>query len=149
MNVKEGDVFPNFSLMDEKGNTVTRESLSGKVSVVYFYPKDATPGCTKEACAFRDDIEKFIAADILVYGVSIDDLQSHVKLKQKFNLNFPLLSDSNKVLVGALGIKSLLGMARRVTFVLDRNGRILKIYPKVSPDGHSKEVLKFISGLQK
>jgi peroxiredoxin Q/BCP len=149
MNVKEGDVFPNFSLIDDAGRTVTREDIGGKISVVYFYPKDNTSGCTTEACSFRDDMAKFTAAGISVYGISTDNINSHMKFKQKNNLNFTLLSDEHKTLVAQLGIKSFLGVAKRVTFILDSYGKILKIYPKVSPAGHAEEILSFINGLQK
>lgn len=148
MNVKEGDVFPGFSLIDDAGATVTRESLGGRISVIYFYPKDSSPGCTKEACSFRDDMENFKTAGILVYGVSVDSLLSHTRFKQKYSLNFPLLVDENKTLVSALGIKSLFGTARRVTFVLDGSAKILKIYQKISPNEHSKEILSFVKGLK-
>lgn len=148
MNVKEGEIFPNFSLIDDKGRTVTREGLGGKITVLYFYPKDSTPGCTKEACGFRDDMAKFALADVPVYGISTDGINSHIRFKQNNKLTFTLLSDEHKTLITQLGIKSLFGGAQRVTFILDKYGKILKIYPKVSPAEHSKEILQFIGSLK-
>lgn len=147
MNAKEGEMFPAFSLSDDAGNTVTLDSLKGKTTIVYFYPKDDTPGCTTEACNFRDDIEAFRGKGIPVYGISVDSIDSHKKFKEKYHLNFPLLSDETKTLVEKLGIKSLIGNAQRTTFVLDKNGNIIKIYQNVSPNKHSKELMDFIDGL--
>ena len=148
MDIKEGDVFPNFSLESDSGTKVSLDNLKGSVSVVYFYPKDDTPGCTKEACSFRDNIDKFNELDIPIYGISVDSPDSHRKFKAKYNLNFPLLSDYEKILVKKLGIKSLSGVAERVTFVLDKDSKILKVYPHVSPDKHSDELLSFLYGLK-
>ena len=148
MEVSEGDQFPNFLLDNENGETISLETLRGKNTVVYFYPKDNTPGCTTEACNFRDNIDKFVAMGVPVYGVSVDSAESHKKFKNKYNLPFMLLSDSKKELVGKLGIKSLKGVASRVTFVLDRDGKILKIYPKVSPDSHAEELLYYLNSLK-
>ncbi len=147
MKVKEGDRFPDFSVNDDEGNNVTLDAIKGKTTVIYFYPKDDTPGCTKEACNFRDDLEKFKTCGVPIYGVSVDSLESHKKFKKKYNLDFPLLSDKEKKLVEELGIKSIIGNAKRVTFVLDADGKIIKIYPNVSPDKHSKELIEFINGL--
>ncbi len=147
MKVKEGDRFPDFSVNDDEGNNVTLDAIKGKTTVIYFYPKDDTPGCTKEACNFRDDLEKFKTCGVPIYGVSVDSLESHKKFKKKYNLDFPLLSDNEKKLVEELGIKSIIGNAKRVTFVLDADGKIIKIYPNVSPDKHSKELIEFINGL--
>lgn len=148
MNAKEGEMFPAFSLRDDAGNTVTLDSLKGKTTIVYFYPKDDTPGCTTEACNFRDDIGAFRGKGILVYGISVDGIDSHKKFKERYHLNFPLLSDETKTLVEKLGIKSPSGNAQRTTFVLDKNGKIIKIYQNVSPDKHSKELMAFINGLK-
>lgn len=149
MKVSEGDKFPEFSLSDDSGNIVNNSSLTGNVNVVYFYPKDMTPGCTKEACDFKDNMEKFKTAGISVYGISTDSIESHKKFKDKHGLNFSLLSDKDKVLVDKLGIKSIVGSAKRVTFLVDKNGSIIKIYPNVTPDGHAEEILNFISGINK
>lgn len=145
MNFKEGDTFPDFSLESDSGSTVSINDLKGKKSVVYFYPKDDTPGCTKEACNFRDNLDKFEELGVPIYGISVDSVDSHKKFKAKYGLNFPLLSDSKKELVTKLGIKSLTGSAQRVTFVLDKEGKIIKIYPNVSPDKHSDELFSYLS----
>lgn len=147
MNFKEGDVFPEFSLESDSGSNVSINDLKGKTSVVYFYPKDDTPGCTKEACNFRDNLDKFKELGVPIYGISVDSIDSHKKFRAKYELNFPLLSDSKKELVTKLGIKSLTGSAQRVTFVLDKDGKIMKIYPNVSPDKHSDELFSYLSEL--
>ncbi len=149
MKVKEGEKFPEFSLEDYSGKTVSNADLNGEFNVVYFYPKDMTPGCTKEACGFRDSLREFTDKKIPVYGISTDSVESHRKFKEKNSLNFPLLSDKNKTLVDKLGIKSLVGSAKRVTFIVDKSGSIIKIYPKVTPQGHSEEILRFIDSLKK
>ncbi|MCW1301829.1 MAG: peroxiredoxin [Candidatus Parvarchaeota archaeon] len=144
MKIKEGDYFPDFSLPSDEGNDVSLSSLKGRTTVIYFYPRDDTPGCTKEACSFRDNIKVFESMGVPVYGISVDSIDSHKRFKEKFNLPFPLLSDVKKSLVVKLGIKSILGIASRVTFVLDKDGKIIKIYPKVSPDKHALELIKFL-----
>jgi peroxiredoxin Q/BCP len=144
MDIKEGELFPDFKLESDDGKEVSMSDLKGKKSIVYFYPKDDTPGCTKEACSFRDNINSFKSLGIPVFGISVDSIESHKKFKSKYSIPFTLLSDSAKKLVTKLGIKSLTGSASRVTFVLDENGKIIKIYPKVSPDKHAEEILSFI-----
>lgn len=144
MEVKEGDMFPDFKLKADDGKEVSLSNLKGKKSVVYFYPKDDTPGCTKEACSFRDSINSFESQGIPVFGISVDSIESHKKFKNKYSIPFTLLSDSDKKVIVKLGIKSILGVASRVTFILDENGKILKIYPKVSPDKHAEEILAFL-----
>ncbi len=144
MNIKEGDVFPDFKLKADDGREVSLSDLKGKITVVYFYPKDNTPGCTKEACSFRDNINDFQSLGVPIYGISVDSIESHRKFKQKYGLPFTLLSDSDKKLVSELKIKSASGTASRVTFILDKDGKVLKIYPKVSPDKHAEEVLSFL-----
>ncbi|EEZ93299.1 MAG: alkyl hydroperoxide reductase/ Thiol specific antioxidant/ Mal allergen [Candidatus Parvarchaeum acidiphilum ARMAN-4] len=144
MEVKEGDMFPDFKLKADDGKEVSLSDLKGKKSVVYFYPKDDTPGCTKEACSFRDSINSFESQRIPVFGISVDSIESHKKFKNKYSIPFTLLSDSDKKVIAKLGIKSILGVASRVTFILDENGKILKIYPKVSPDKHAEEILAFL-----
>lgn len=143
MKVKEGDLFPNFRLKADGGNDVSLLDLKGGKAVIYFYPKDDTPGCTREACSFRDNINTFRSRGIPVFGISVDSAESHVKFKAKYSIPFTLLSDTDKKLVTALGIKSAFGGASRVTFILDANGKIIKIYPKVSPDKHAEEILAF------
>ena len=145
MKVKEGDRFPDFSLLSDDGKTVSLSDLRGKEVVIYFYPKDNTPGCTKEACSFRDNINRFNSLGIPVYGISVDSVDSHIKFKNKYSLPFTLLSDSDKKLINELGIKSMFGTASRVTFILDKDGKIIKIYPKVSPDKHAEEIISFLN----
>jgi len=147
MEVKEGESFPEFKLKADDGKEVSLSDLKGKKSVVYFYPKDNTPGCTKEACSFRDNINFFKSIGIPVFGISIDSIESHKKFKSKYSIPFTLLSDSDKKVVTKLGIRSISGVALRVTFILDENGKILKIYPKVSPDRHAEEILEFLKNL--
>ncbi len=144
MNVKEGDKFPDFKLGSDDGKEVSLYDLQGKKTILYFYPKDDTPGCTKEACSFRDNINSFKSLNIPVFGVSVDDIDSHKKFKEKYAIPFTLLSDPKKELVTKLGIKSITGSASRVTFILDENGKIIKIYPKVSPDRHAEEILNLV-----
>ncbi|MEM0143057.1 MAG: peroxiredoxin [Candidatus Parvarchaeum sp.] len=145
MDIKEGQQFPDFRLKADDGKEVSLSDLKGKKSVIYFYPKDDTPGCTKEACSFRDNINSFESLNVPVFGISVDSVESHKRFKNKYSIPFTLLSDSDKKIVGKLGIKSMLGTASRVTFILDENGKILKIYPKVSPDKHAEEILAFFN----
>ncbi len=147
MEVKEGDKFPDFRLKADDGKEISLSDLKGKKSIVYFYPKDNTPGCTKEACSFRDNINSFKSLGIPVFGISVDNIESHKKFKSKYSIPFTLLSDSDKKIVTELGIKSISGVASRVTFILDENGKILKIYPKVSPDKHAEEILEFLRNM--
>jgi peroxiredoxin Q/BCP len=144
--VKEGDPFPDFSLADQAGAVHTLNELKGANSVIYFYPKDDTPGCTAEACSFRDNLPKFEGVKVL--GVSPDSAKSHQKFIDKFDLNFPLLADTDKKLSEAVGVwveKSMYGKTymgvERTTILLDENGVIKKIWRKVKVDGHTEEVL--------
>lgn len=144
----EGRKAPDFTLQDDKGVKVKLSALKGKKVVLYFYPKDDTPGCTKEACSFRDGFKEIQKKGAVVLGVSPDSVESHKKFKEKFHLNFPLLSDSGKKVVSAYGVwkqKSLYGRkymgVERTTFVIDEAGKVKKIFPKVKVDGHYEEVL--------
>ncbi len=143
MNIKENDRFPNFKLKTDDGKELSLSDIKGKSSVIYFYPKDSTPGCTREACSFRDNINSFKSLGIPVFGISVDTVESHKKFKQKYSIPFTLLSDNERVLVSKLEIKSPTGSALRVTFILDKDGKVIKIYPKVSPDKHAEEILRF------
>ena len=143
-----GRPAPDFSAPDETGRTVRLADLRGKKVVLYFYPKDDTPGCTKEACSFRDGASELRALGAVVYGVSIDSVESHRRFKQKYHLTFPLLSDAEKRLVSAYGVwkeKSLYGRTflgiERTTVLIDEQGRIAKVFPKVKVDGHFDEVI--------
>ena len=149
--LKEGDKAPKFTLPSSDGGDVSLKNLKGKSVILYFYPKDDTPGCTKEACDFRDLRKKFQAANAEIYGVSFDSINSHKKFITKFKLPFPLLSDSDKTTAKAYGVfkpkmlygNSFLGI-ERTTFVIDPQGKIKKIFPKVKVDGHVEEVLATI-----
>jgi peroxiredoxin Q/BCP len=147
--LQEGRPAPDFRLQADDGNLVSLSDLRGKKVVLYFYPKDDTPGCTKEACAFRDGIAQLQALGAVVYGVSVDDVESHKRFKEKYNLNFPLLADVEKTAVRDYGVwkeKNMYGRTymgiERTTFLIDENGAIQKIFPKVNVEIHADEVLK-------
>jgi peroxiredoxin Q/BCP len=149
MELKVGQKAPDFTAMNDKGEKVKLADLKGKKVVLYFYPKDDTPGCTKEACAFRDGIDEIKSRGAVVMGVSADSVDSHKKFKSKFDLNFPLLADSDKKMVEAYGVwkeKSMYGKKymgiERTTFVIDEQGKIAHIFPKVKVDQHYDEVLE-------
>ncbi|UBF27809.1 thioredoxin-dependent thiol peroxidase [Kovacikia minuta CCNUW1] len=148
MPLNVGDPAPDFSLPDGKGNIVRLADLKGKRVVLYFYPRDNTPGCTKEACNFRDTYPEFQEKDVVVLGVSTDDAKSHEKFTTKFNLPFPLLTDEDgKVATtyDSYGLKKFMGKEymgiSRNTFVIDPDGRIEKIYKKVKPETHAEAIL--------
>lgn len=150
-----GDSAPAFTTVDDHGQTVTLDSLKGQVVVLYFYPKDDTPGCTTEACAFRDLSAEFANAGAVIYGVSRDSAASHGKFKGKFHLNFPLLADESSEVCEAYGVlkeKNMYGKKsigiERTTFVIDRDGKIAAIFPKVKVDGHAEAVLSTVRELQ-
>ena len=151
-DLKVGQKAPDFTVMDDQGEKVKLADLKGKKVVLYFYPKDDTPGCTKEACAFRDGIDKIKKRGAVVLGVSADSVDSHKKFKSKFDLNFPLLADSEKKMIEAYGVwkeKSMYGKKymgiERTTFVIDENGKISHIFPKVKVDQHYDEVLEALN----
>ena len=155
MNI--GDIIPNMVISDHEENKVNLLELAKKENkkiVLYFYPKDNTPGCTKEACSFRDDYASFGDKNVLIFGVSADNASSHVKFRTKFNLPFPLLTDPDLKLTkafGAYGKKRTGGMGLiRSTFVIDENGKVLAIFglgghPKVTTTVHAQEVLEVLS----
>jgi thioredoxin-dependent peroxiredoxin len=149
--LKDGDRAPDFTLPDQDNNPVTLSGFKGKKVVVYFYPKDDTPGCTKEACSFRDANDLYLAKGAVVLGISADDAESHQKFRKKYNLPFHLLSDNGHQVLeqyGVWGKKNLYGKIiegiTRSTFIVDENGIIIKAFPKVNPEGHAEEVLKFL-----
>jgi thioredoxin-dependent peroxiredoxin len=122
--------------------------LTGQKTVLYFYPADDTPGCTKEACAFRDRMDDYAQAEIQVYGVSLDSPESHREFREKYNLNFPLLTDEGGRASEALGVlRENRKRTNRVTFLLDPEGRISKVYPEVSPETHADEILEDAASL--
>jgi len=144
----EGSKAPDFTLLDEKGEEVSLLAFRGKKVVLYFYPKDNTPGCTKEACAFRDVYDDILARGAVVIGMSADSQKSHDNFKTKFNLPFYLVSDPDKKVLEmyeAIGEKKMYGKTYmgiiRSTYVIDEEGIILKAFPKVKPTEHAAEVL--------
>jgi peroxiredoxin Q/BCP len=148
MALKVGDRAPEFSLPDTNGNIVTLSNLRGSRVILYFYPRDNTPGCTKEACSFRDNYAQFQAKNTLIFGVSTDDAKSHQKFTQKFNLPFPLLTDADGQVATAYesyGKKKFMGKEYvgifRNTFVIDPDGNIEKIYLGVKAELHPAQVL--------
>lgn len=148
LTLKEGDAAPNFSAPINGGGNVSLADYNGKNVILYFYPKDDTPGCTKEACAFRDNFAAFKKKGAVVLGVSTDPVKAHDKFVEKFKLPFPLLADVDKKIVndyGVWGEKSFMGRkymgTNRVTFLIGPDGRIKKIWPLVKPDEHAAEVL--------
>ncbi len=150
-----GTKAPDFDLEDQEGKKHRLSALQGSWVVLYFYPKDDTPGCTTEACDFRDNMSLIEASGAKVLGVSGDDRESHSEFASKHRLNFPLLVDPEmKVLkaYGAYGEKQSAGKTRmginRVTYLIDPGGKIRKVWPKVTPEGHSSEVLEAISELE-
>jgi len=139
-----GKHAPQIETLDQSGNRV-RPNLKGK-TVLYFYPKDDTPGCTKEACAFRDDLTEFQKLGVKVYGVSTDDAESHRKFVEKYGLNFTLLADPDKKIARQYGVLSEKGYASRVTYLIE-NETIKHVWPQVNPEGHSREVLEKLKQL--
>jgi peroxiredoxin Q/BCP len=150
-----GDKAPAFRLPDQDGKAVSLKSLlSDGAVVLYFYPKDDTPGCTKEACSFRDDFSAFKKAGVQIVGVSKDSAAAHTKFRKKYKLPFGLLADEDKQVVQAYGVwkdKVLYGRKfkgiERTTMVIDKKGVIRAIFPKVKVDGHSDAVLAAVKGL--
>lgn len=147
MRLKEGDVAPDFTALDATGGTVSLSDLRGNKIALYFYPKDDTPGCTKEACSFRDAFQKLKRAGVKVIGVSPDSPASHQKFASKYQLSFTLISDPDHSVAdayGAYGEKKFMGRTYqgflRTTFLIDEKGRIRKIFEKVKPEGHALEV---------
>lgn len=145
---KVGSKAPAFKLSDDAGNIVSLSDFKGKKVVLYFYPKDSTPGCTTEACDFRDNLNRLTKSGAVVLGLSADSVESHRKFKEKQGLNFPLLSDPDHKALDAYGVwqeKSLYGRKFmgivRSTFIIDGDGKIAKVFPKVKVAGHVDEVL--------
>ena len=151
--LQAGDLAPEFTMEADKGGSVSLKDLRGKTVVLYFYPKDDTPGCTRESCAFRDHYATFQGQDVQVYGVSCDDIPSHEKFAAKYDLPFPLLSDPDTSVSTAYGVykektnygRKYMGIERS-TFVIDGDGRISRIFRNVKVDGHVEKVLDEVSG---
>ena len=150
-HLKVGDKAPEFKGVDQNGNAIDLNQYVGKKVVLYFYPKDDTPGCTAQACNLRDNFDVLKEKGIEVLGVSTDSIKSHAKFVDKFKLNFTLIADENKEIVekfGVWGLKKFMGREymgiNRTTFVLDKDKNILKVFENVKPLVHAKEVLEFI-----
>jgi peroxiredoxin Q/BCP len=155
MPLAAGIPAPDFELLDDTNTPRKLSDFRGKNVVLYFYPNDDTPGCTKEACNFRDDYSAYQKADVVILGVSPNDVKSHVKFKNKFGLPFPLLADvEHKVcdLYGVWGPKKFMGKeyegVLRTTFLIDARGNIVKVFEKVRPAEHSEEVLSALAVTQ-
>lgn len=152
MPVSEGIPAPDFNLLDDSNTPRKLSDYRGKNVILYFYPKDDTPGCTTEACNFRDDYSTYEKANVVILGVSPDDVASHVKFKKKFQLPFPLLADEDHKVCDAYqvwGPKKFMGRSYegvlRTTFLIDGNGTILKVFENVRPAEHSVEVLSALN----
>ena len=151
--LQEGDKAPDFELNDTHGNPVKFSDFRGRKVVLYFYPKDNTPGCTVEACEFRDEASAYDEREAVVLGVSPDGQQAHEKFSAKFNLPFALLSDTEKSVATSYGVwgekkrygRTYMGI-HRTTFLIDADGRIAKVFRNVRPKGHSQQVLEAIGG---
>jgi len=149
--LKVGDKAPSFALPDSSGAIVSLKDFKGKKLVLYFYPKDDTPGCTKEACSFRDNLARVRGKGAAVIGVSADSVKSHAKFSEKFDLPFPLLSDETKEMIKTYGVwqeksfmgKKFMGIVR-TTFIIDEKGTISHIFEKVKVNGHTDEVLELL-----
>lgn len=149
--VSAGEAAPDFELIDQDGAMHSIEDYRGKWVALYFYPKDNTPGCTTEACEFRDNIFAFKRANCEILGVSLDDAESHKAFAEEHDLPFPLLADTEGTTAAAYGVKAkLFGMtlAKRQTFLIDPDGNIAKHYENVDPDSHTAEVLEDLAILQ-
>lgn len=140
--VKEGDKAPDFRLLSDSGSFISLSDFKGRKVVLYFYPRDDTPGCTREACSFRDTNSLFLEKGAAVVGVSADNSESHMLFRSKYSLPFYLLSDTDHKVMemyAAWEEKTI-----RSTFIIDENGNIIKVFPRVNPENHADEVLKFL-----
>jgi peroxiredoxin Q/BCP len=147
--LKAGSKAPSFSLQSDEGKNISLKDFAGKKVVLYFYPKDDTPGCTREACSFTENANALRKAGAVVLGVSADSVASHEKFKKKYKLNFPLLSDPDRETIRKYGVwkeKNMYGKktmgVERTTFIIDEEGKIAHIFPKVKVDGHTEKVLE-------
>ena len=150
--LKPGNKAPDFTLPSTEGKDVSLEDLRGQKVVLYFYPKDDTPGCTKESCSFSENLGRVKKKGALIYGVSADSIVSHEKFIDKYSLSFPLLSDESREMINAYGVwqqKSMMGKKYmgivRTTFIIDEKGKIAHVFEKVKVDGHTEEVLAALS----
>lgn len=154
MKFKQGNLAADFTLLDQDGKSHTLSALRGKWVLLYFYPKDDTPGCTVEACGLRDNLPKFKRLKAKVFGVSVDSVKSHAKFAKKYGLPFTLLADEDKQVVKAYGLwgkKKFMGReymgTNRTSFLIDPDGKIAKVYENVKPEAHAQEVLADLKDL--
>jgi peroxiredoxin Q/BCP len=154
MTAAVGDKAPDFNLTDTEGRAVKLSDFRGKKIVLYFYPRDLTPGCTKEACGFRDDLTQIERRGAVVLGVSTDDARTHRRFAEVYELTFPLLTDADHRTAESYGVwqeKNMYGRKvwgiKRTTFIIDERGRIIHVFNKVSPSGHSREVIDVLDRL--
>ncbi|MGA2626583.1 MAG: peroxiredoxin [Candidatus Bathyarchaeia archaeon] len=149
LKLKAGDTAPNFEGPTSDGSKLGLKNFLGKKNLVlYFYPKDDTPGCTKEACSFRDNLQPIRDMGAEIIGVSLDSIQSHSKFASKYGLSFPLISDKDKRIANAYGVLKDTGIStNRVTFVIDKTGKVAKVFPKVDVTKHTEEVVSALKEL--
>jgi peroxiredoxin Q/BCP len=154
--IEEGQMAPDFTLSDDHGAKVKLSALRGTPVVLYFYPKDDTPGCTREACSFRDRKSEIAKAGIKIFGISPDSVESHQEFRDKFTLNFPLLADVDHKVAeryGAWREKNMYGKKsmgiQRSTFLIDADGRVAKVWKSVQVDGHDAKVLEAVAAMKK
>jgi len=148
IKVKPGDVAPEFEGLTPDGRLGLKDFVGKKNVVLYFYPKDDTPGCTKEACSFRDNLQSVRKMGAEIIGVSLDSLESHKKFATKYSLPFPLISDKEKRIANAYGVLKEAGAsANRVTFIIDKAGKVAKVFPKVDVTKHTEEVIAALKTL--
>ncbi|MGC8911369.1 MAG: peroxiredoxin [Nitrososphaeria archaeon] len=140
-----GSRLPEIKALDQNGVEIDFKNFIGKVTVIYFYPRDFTPGCTKEACSFRDNLSKF--GDMNIIGVSVQDVDSHKKFYLEYNLNFTLIADYDKNVSKTFGVLRPSGLSERVTFIFDGDGILRYVFDKVDPKGHAEKVLEKIREL--
>ncbi len=144
-----GDTAPGFSLPNQQGETVSSAALAGSWWVIYFYPKDDTPGCTTEACTFRDHLSDLQSMGVRIFGVSFDDVASHRAFADKYHLTFDLLADPKGEVIRAYGARAIVpGFANRVSYLVDDQGVIRKVYPSVTPSAHAGEIIRDVKALR-
>ena len=151
--IKVGNPAPDFTLIDHTGKEHSLDDYRGQWVLLYFYPKNDTPGCTTEACSFRDNYADFKDRNVAVLGVNPDTVEGHQEFAKKYNLNFPLLADTDRAVVKAYGVWGMLGgtipITARRSFLIDTDGNIAKLYPDVDPSEHVEEILQDLDSLQK
>ncbi len=144
-----GASAPDLSALDQEGKTRRLSDERGHPVIVYFYPKDGTPGCTKEACAFRDAWDRYKQAGVQIFGVSTDDVESHSEFAKEEKIPFPILADPGGAWTKAFGVSTTFGLASRVSFLIDAQGKVAKVYPDVDPGVHATDVLNDAAALKK